>query len=251
MGKGVRGGRFFCLTVYLSRNRKVCVTLKEERDPLYFELIGDSFDSFMSDYDVDRRKNLIFKKLMCGIEGGNALEVGCGTGRISESLKPCVSQLTVTDISEALAEKVAKRLGCVGRQADACSLPFESGTFDLVVSSECIEHTPDPRLALSEMARVLRKGGHMIVTTPNKLWYPVLWLSEKTGLRSFSGVENWIWPWTVKFLEPQGVVVEKMGGCHLFPWQIPLAKQLLPHFDKVDGLLYPIMINFGFLGKKM
>lgn len=204
----------------------------------------------MSDYDVEQRKKLIFNKLLCGLDRGAALEVGCGTGRISETLIRHASHLTVTDLSGVLAEKVAGRLGCQGRQADACSLPFDSETFDLVVSSECIEHTPDPRLALTEMARVLRKGGWMVVTTPNKLWYPVLWISEKTGLRRFSGVENWIWPGTAKFLEEKGVTIRKMGGCHLFPWQIPLAKQVLPLFDRADRFLYPLMINFGFSAQK-
>ena len=46
-------------------------------------------------------------------------------------------------------------------------LPFENGEFDLVWCSEVIEHVRDPEYSLREMARVVKPGGHIILTTPN------------------------------------------------------------------------------------
>jgi len=50
--------------------------------------------------------------------------------------------------------------------ADACRLPFDDGSFDLVISASTLEHIPAFWLAAEEMRRVLAPGGTMIVSTP-------------------------------------------------------------------------------------
>jgi len=102
----------------------------------------------------------------------SCLEVGCGTGRISEALVTAVGRLTVSDVSEKLARETGTRLGREWLAGDACHLDIRDRSYDLVVSSECIETHPRSRRALAEMVRVLRKGGVLIVTSPNRLWYP-------------------------------------------------------------------------------
>jgi len=52
------------------------------------------------------------------------------------------------------------------------SLPFLSGSFDVVFSHEVIEHVADDRAAVAEMARVARPGGRIAIFAPNR-WYPV------------------------------------------------------------------------------
>jgi SAM-dependent methyltransferase len=47
----------------------------------------------------------------------------------------------------------------------ADALPFPDGAFDVVVSTEMLEHDPSPWLSLAEMRRVLRPGGHLLLTT--------------------------------------------------------------------------------------
>ena len=51
--------------------------------------------------------------------------------------------------------------------ADIQCIPFESESFDTVISCETIEHVMNPRLAVSELARVLKRGGRLFLTTPN------------------------------------------------------------------------------------
>jgi SAM-dependent methyltransferase len=160
--------------------------------------------------------------------------------------------LTVSDISEKLAKDVGKRLRVNWMRQDACSLAIPDESFHLVISSECIEHTPKPNYALREMARIVKPGGFIIITSPNKLWYPVLWLSMISKIRNFSGNENWLFPWkAASILSDGGITDIRIRGCHLFPWQIPFAKHVLPVFDRFDRLLYPVMINYGVGGKKM
>ncbi len=59
------------------------------------------------------------------------------------------------------------------------SLPLEAASeqFDVVLNYETIEHVPDPTAFIAELARVLKKGGTLILTTPNRLWEPVHWFS--------------------------------------------------------------------------
>lgn len=215
------------------------------KDELYYEHLGDDFDRFMSDYDVERRVALIDDLLPPGTHG-SALEVGCGTGAISRHLVERVDDLLVTDISGRLAESTAVRLGCDWAQADATRLPFDDRRFALVVSSECVEHTPDPVAAVEELGRVVAPGGHLVLTTPNRLWFPIVWLAMRLRLRRFQGNEHFLWPRQIRAaVEASGLVVERMSGCHLFPWQVPFAKPLLRRLDRWGDRLFPLMINVG------
>lgn len=217
----------------------------------YFERIGSNFDRWMSEYDVCRRAVLIRKHLGKKAAYKSCLEVGCGTGKISEAVADIVGTLTVSDISEKLAREVGQKLNVPWMQQDACALGILDNSFDIVISSECIEHTPDPERALYEMIRVLKPGGLIVVTSPNKAWYPFLWLSMVTGVRRFAGRENWLFPRVAaRILKSVGVHEVQLDGCHLFPWQIPLAKRILPFFDRAGESLYPVMINFCVTGIK-
>lgn len=50
--------------------------------------------------------------------------------------------------------------------ADVSALPFADATYDLVLSTQVLEHVQDPKKVVSEMARVLKPGGHLFLTTP-------------------------------------------------------------------------------------
>lgn len=53
------------------------------------------------------------------------------------------------------------------RVGSVTALPFENGTFDLVLLSEVLEHIPDDTAALREIVRVLRPGGHLVISVPH------------------------------------------------------------------------------------
>lgn len=227
--------------------------MNQKEKTQYYDDLGDKFEGYMSDYDVERRQCLIFDDLLGGVslKGLDVLEVGSGTGRFSRMISSLGAQLTVLDIGPNLVDAVAAELSCRGVVGDATRLPFADGAFDAVVSSECIEHTLRPENAIREMCRVIRPGGWVCLTTPNKLWYPMMRLSQLVGARKYAGIENWLFPGrasTAMHNEGMGDIV--VSGCHLWPFQFKPTWGLLRRFDAWGNRLYPLMINFGILGRK-
>lgn len=219
----------------------------------YFDSLGEKFDEYMSEYDVVCRKKLIFERLLktMPLTGKCVLEIGCGTGRFSEEILARGSKLTVLDIGSSLVANVTGKHRCLGTTGDATRLPFLENSFEAVISSECIEHTPDPLASIEEMCRVCKPGGFICFTTPNRLWYPVLLISNWTGIRKFSGIENWIFPYQgIASLKSQKMTDIKANGCHLWPFQVKKSRPLLRRLDVYGQHLYPLMINFGLFAIK-
>jgi ubiquinone/menaquinone biosynthesis C-methylase UbiE len=108
--------------------------------------------------------------------GRHVLEIACGRG---EFALWCVSQsapsaFVAADFSIGAVRLARQRLEGAGRavqfvQADAQAIALPSNSMDTVICCETIEHVPDPRAALSELARVLRPGGRLFLTAPNYL----------------------------------------------------------------------------------
>jgi SAM-dependent methyltransferase len=104
-----------------------------------------------------------------GRENRRILDVGCGSGYILERLSADYKygiDLSLNNISKARNNLSGKKNVFLGR-ADAQSLPFNDLLFDCVVCSEVIEHVPYPEKVLSEIFRVLKADGRMVITVPN------------------------------------------------------------------------------------
>lgn len=99
------------------------------------------------------------------------LEVGGGQSGLAASLYPDALVLTV-DLEESFGQR-ADLYGSPGRRfacADATRLPIADGSVDVVTLFDVVEHVPDHAAALREAVRVLRPGGHLVLTTPSELW---------------------------------------------------------------------------------
>ncbi|HUK39325.1 MAG TPA: methyltransferase domain-containing protein [Methanomicrobiales archaeon] len=100
-------------------------------------------------------------------DGSRVLEAGCGIGAQTVTLarRSPGARITSIDLSEASLARAAERARAAGvtnvtfRRADLYALPFPDGAFDHVFVCFVLEHLPDPGLALSRLARVLRPGG--------------------------------------------------------------------------------------------
>ncbi len=116
---------------------------------------------------LGKLRKLVGSELDAGYD--RSLEIGAGTGYFSLNLmlSGVVREATCTDISPGMVTTLganAERLGLRVRaaRADAESLPFAAGSFDLVLGHAVLHHLPDLRRAFAEFHRVLRPGGRII-----------------------------------------------------------------------------------------
>ena len=141
--------------------------------------IRSYYDEFAARYESKRRPNRPdgYHALIDDLEvdytlryakGGDVLEVGCGTGLILERLAQQCRTAKGVDLSEGMLDKARER-GLDVRQATATELPFDDESFDVACSFKVLAHVPDIGKALSEMARVTRRGGHVLAEFYNPL----------------------------------------------------------------------------------
>jgi SAM-dependent methyltransferase len=102
------------------------------------------------------------------------LDAACGEGYGTAMLASAGAASAVgVDRDERTIEHALERYGLDFRVAEVLDMPFDDGSFDLVVSFETIEHVRDPGAALDEFARVMAPRGLLLLSTPNKHQYLV------------------------------------------------------------------------------
>jgi 2-polyprenyl-3-methyl-5-hydroxy-6-metoxy-1,4-benzoquinol methylase len=105
------------------------------------------------------------------VKGKIVLDVGCGTGYGADYLAQhgAKSVFAIDYSPDAINYAKGKYGGIVEfRQMDAQEITYPSDSFDVVISSENLEHLPNPSANIAQIRRVLKKGGILILGTPNK-----------------------------------------------------------------------------------
>ncbi len=97
------------------------------------------------------------------------LDVGCGAGNMIHHLSH-YGQVKGLEIDERPTKKARER-GYDVQQFDATQpMPFSDDTFDAVTALDVIEHNEDDMAILADSYRILKPGGHMIITVPAFMW---------------------------------------------------------------------------------
>jgi SAM-dependent methyltransferase len=112
--------------------------------------------------------------------GARLLDAGCGSGRTLDDLAR-FGRVTGLDLSP-MAVRAARGRGHDVRQADILDMPLPDARFDAVTCLDVLEHIRDDRRALSELLRVTRPGGAIVVTVPA---YPSLWSAHDLANEHF------------------------------------------------------------------
>ncbi|HYL64483.1 MAG TPA: class I SAM-dependent methyltransferase [Candidatus Methylomirabilis sp.] len=115
--------------------------------------------------DEDRIQRLVAAAQLSGQE--RVLDIATGPGYIAEAFARVAREVVGVDLTEAMLDIAKERTRSIGnlnfRAADAEKLPFENGTFDVVVCRWTLHHLKKPPAVLREMARVCRVGGTVMV----------------------------------------------------------------------------------------
>ncbi len=94
------------------------------------------------------------------------LDVGGGTGRVAHSLTEYMGQVCVVDVSAGMLAQ-ARDKGLCACRGGAERLPFSDGALDRVLVVDAFHHFQDWPQAASELLRVLRPGGRIVIEEPD------------------------------------------------------------------------------------
>lgn len=221
------------------------------RDATYFDTIADDFAARINPFDLRAREGWFRAQLArLPLHGEPVLDVGAGLGYFSRLVTELGGRPVPLDVGGRLLAKLAGEFPHAV-QGDALRLPFRDGTFRVVVSSECVEHTPDPAAAIRDMLRVLRPGGVLVLSTPNRTWRWSVGLAEAIGARRFHGVENWLGRREVgEVLVSAGAEIVAADGLHLVPFQLRALWPLLAVLNRHAQALRALMINQCWVARK-
>jgi len=149
------------------------------------ESVRSAYDAWHTRYAVDAESDAPWHRLVKqhldvsrDLHRKRILEIGSGRGGFAcwlagQAAKPAT--LVAADFARTAAHKgkaFARERGVLAVRwaiGDIQALAHRGNTFDTIISCETIEHVPDPPLAVRELARVLRPGGRLYLTTPNYL----------------------------------------------------------------------------------
>ncbi len=232
------------------------VEMRQQKMHFYND-IADSFEEIANPYDTDRRREVIFNDFLgrVDLQGKRLLDAGCGFGAFSATAVARGAEVTAVDIAERLVAKVREKVPGIYQAltGSILGLPFPDASFDIVVSSDVIEHTEDVWKAVGELIRVLKPGGLLCLTVPNRsFWFFSVIIANRLGLRKYKGLENWVhYSELHKRLRASGMDILEYKGIHSFPFVIPFLNDFLRACDRVlEKRCGVVMVNIACLARK-
>lgn len=136
----------------------------------YHERLWEGLPEGLAPRGLEMRRTFLRERLDGPdvVPGGAALDVGCGEGQLTADLAAAGMTVIGIDVAEEPLRRARSRHpGLDVRLVPAEGpWPLDDASFDLVWSGETIEHVADTAAWLSEVRRVLRSGGMLLLSTP-------------------------------------------------------------------------------------
>ena len=153
--------------LYYSINPRVSKDRAERFMGRMFALVEKEVESLKEIEEVSK------KRYRNRIGSDAVLEIGCGAGEFLIAAKDKFKHVIGIDITLRWLVVARKRLDELGLKAlliCACAeyLPFEDGSFDLVIAEDVLEHVRCQEATLGECRRVMNRGGILFIATPNR-----------------------------------------------------------------------------------
>lgn len=205
------------------------------------------------------------------------LDAGCGAGGLAHVMREKWNvEAYGVDISKK-GVSLARKIGIKAKVSDlSSSMQFESNFFDLIIANELIEHLSNPDGFLRESRRVLKKGGFLLISTPNlSYWlnrvlfslgiYPIFLeasVERKVGLGHLSSFSFGNQPVghihvfnssaIIELLKLNGFTVEKKMGLPIdfISPNRPLATKIYGLVDNFFSRFFALSADLVILAKK-
>ena len=132
----------------------------------YYEQLWERLPEQLGPPDWELRRSFLIENVR---PGDQALDLGSGVGDFTAVLSDAGAQAVGADVAEAALERARSRHPGLDFRLIPIDgpMPFEDNEFDLVWASEVIEHIADTARWLSEVRRVLRPAGRLLLSTPS------------------------------------------------------------------------------------
>jgi len=172
----------------------------------HYDSLAFSYRKLRQPYGAQRRRDAVIS--FCELQNsGLVLDGGSADGMMSVPLLDRGWSVIAIDISRGLL-KLAQGCGISLIVGDLENLPFRGRTFDLAVCTEVFEHLANYGRATIEIARIMKIGGHAIISVPNPLWEPLFKIADNLRMKVPEKMKHMV-------TRSQVVAAMRQGGFHM------------------------------------
>jgi ubiquinone/menaquinone biosynthesis C-methylase UbiE len=148
-----------------ARRLKGILARRQSKSQEFFESAAGQWDTLREELfghasHLQALPALVFDEWVVG-------DLGCGTGQVASALAPFVKHVIAVDRSGDMLQAARRRVRDAGnvdvRRGELEALPIADGELDAATLMLVLHHVPDPAAALGEAARVLRRGGRLVI----------------------------------------------------------------------------------------
>ena len=182
--------------------------------------VSEGYAEWAAGYDVAANPILHLEgpftaELFSRMERGTALDAACGTGRQTEALARLGHRVVGVDATPEMLARARERVPAAEfRSGLLTELPGETGSFDLGVCSLALTHLEDPAPAISELARVVREGGRVVISDVHPFFIALgAQAAYRVGDERAGYVVNFV-HWPSMYLNAFRAAGLRVHGCH-------------------------------------
>jgi nitroreductase/ubiquinone/menaquinone biosynthesis C-methylase UbiE len=215
--------------------------------PWELEDVAKHWDA-TTDYDeINKKTYSYFRRFIDGYRLSNikdnsyVLDICCRTGNgaayFAERNK--IKKAVCADVSKKMLKIAAARLqqkkvDFETRLFAKLDLPFKNNEFDAVLCFETVEHMPDPKKFIAELSRITKRGGEILITTPNWLWEPIHTFAAKFGIHHSEGPHRFLHYSEIKgYIKEAGLKIKREETTVLVACGPRLITKLGEVFEKI------------------
>jgi len=156
-------------------NQHIAQMISQDTIKKYYEENPEGIPGTPNIPEIYQAHQLFIKNIQ-NINPQKTLDAGCGKGYLGEAIRSYTKEYTGFDISSSAVEIAKDRIkDAVFKTGSVLELPFGDESFDCVICSEVLEHVPSYGKAIQELFRVTKKGGTVLISTPNRINPDMIW----------------------------------------------------------------------------